>query len=173
MFKAKISHSELLRILDYDPETGIFTWKRRIDVRGRWNARWCGKPAGSIDPSTGYVKIMIDGVNYYGHRLAWLYATGNWPPHEIDHRFGRRATAKIHELREATRFQNGKNVKKHKRNSSGVKGVCWDKQTQKWRAFIMCDRKRINLGRFDRLEDAAAAYRAAAEKHHGEFARLA
>jgi hypothetical protein len=47
-----------------------------------------------------------------------------------------------------------KNQRKCKNNTSGVTGVNWDKQTNKWRAEIMVNRKGIKLGRFTELQDA-------------------
>jgi len=49
-----------------------------------------------------------------------------------------------------------------KNNKTGVKGVFYDRQKNKFIAGIMLQRKRIHLGSYETLEDAAAA-RAAAE----------
>jgi len=38
---------EIQRVLDYDPETGIFRWRRRADVSAYWNRRFAGQIAGS------------------------------------------------------------------------------------------------------------------------------
>lgn len=50
-----------------------------------------------------------------------------------------------------------------KNNTSGVKGVHWDKAKQKWTAQIMFKKKNFFLGRYDKKEDAIAA-RKEAEK---------
>lgn len=79
-------------------------------------------------------------------------------------------------LRICTHAQNMKNRKLNENSSSGVKGVYYDaanRGAKKWRATIHADGRRIRLGRFERLEDAADAYAKAAEQHHGEFARIA
>lgn len=75
-------------------------------------------------------------------------------------------------LRPCTHAQNLANVAKSINNSSGFKGVTWDKATQKWRASIMVNWRYISLGRFLDLEEAARAYDAAALSYYGEFARL-
>jgi hypothetical protein len=63
-----------------------------------------------------------------------------------------------------------KNYKKN--NTSGFKGVTWDKSRSKWKAHIHIERKIKNLGRFDSPEEAAIAYNEAALKYFGEFAFL-
>jgi hypothetical protein len=56
-------------------------------------------------------------------------------------------------------------------NTSGYKGVCWNKKNSKWLARIRINNKRIYLGYFDNIFDADAAYKLAAIKFHGEYAR--
>ncbi len=73
-------------------------------------------------------------------------------------------------LRPATGSQNGWNTGKRKDNTSGYKGVYWDRK--KWRARIKVNGKPIHLGLFDDIKDAARAYNEAALKYHKEFAVL-
>lgn len=54
---------------------------------------------------------------------------------------------------------------------SGYKGVSWDKEREKWEAHITVDGRKRHLGHFDLGTQAAGAYRKAADKHFGEFAR--
>jgi hypothetical protein len=57
-------------LLDCDPTTGTLCWKERPG-NPSFNAQWAGRPAGSLDPSNGYLRLMIDGRHYYlHHRLA-------------------------------------------------------------------------------------------------------
>ena len=76
-------------------------------------------------------------------------------------------------LRAATRAQNSRNRKKFSRPcSSKYKGVWWHKDSLKWQARIIFEKKIIHLGTFKNEIDAAKAYDEAAKKYHGEFACL-
>lgn len=54
-------------------------------------------------------------------------------------------------------------------NRSGVKGVSYDKATDRWRATICFKGKRIHIGRFDTLQEAAVARREAEERIFDPF----
>jgi len=62
------------------------------------------------------------------------------------------------------------NRKNQKNNTSGYKGVCYEKLTNKWRATIGLNNKLKSIGNFDTKEEAAEAYRKASALLHGEFA---
>jgi hypothetical protein len=76
-------------------------------------------------------------------------------------------------LRIARKDQNQCNRASNSNNTSGFKGVAWYPKYGKWVARIGVSGKRIFLGYFDTAEEAHEAYRVAAEKYHGEFARVA
>lgn len=57
-----------------------------------------------------------------------------------------------------------------KNNTSGFSGVSWDKERSKWVAYIVIDKKRKKLGRFDDKKDAIKTRLLAEEKYFGEFA---
>jgi hypothetical protein len=73
-------------------------------------------------------------------------------------------------IRLATPTQNRRNQKLLGRNTSGFKGVSWDKTRNKWSSKITVNNKTINLGRFNNPKDAHDAYRSASLEMHGEFA---
>lgn len=153
-------------ILDYDPETGIFRWKRRHDIKQRsQNAT----PPGSIASSR---QIMINGRQYRSSRLAWLVMTGEWPD-EVDHRDLDESNNRFVNLRAATHGEAMRNRGIYATNTSGYKGASLNRKTGRWRGYIYINKKQIWLGTFDTPEAAHAAYCAAAQKIHGEFARFA
>ena len=156
----RITHERLRELLHYDPESGVFTWL----VRATKNIK-IGDEAGDRD-THGYLAIRIDGKRYRAHRLAWLYMTGAWPVHEIDHINGIRDDNRLGNLREATRAENQQNQAVRRDSSSGFTGVSWDKWRNKWQAYIKIAGRQRYLGRFPTAESAHAAYLAAKMKLH-------
>jgi len=75
-------------------------------------------------------------------------------------------------LRLATNSQNNRNRGRFRNNTSGYKGVHWDKLRGKWQAQAYSDGHRKHLGHFDKKEDAAIAYNDFVKEHYGEFAVL-
>jgi len=156
---------QLRALLHYDLATGVFIW--RVSTSSRACA---GAVAGTIN-DRGYRRLQISGKRYYVHRLAWLYVTGEWPTDDIDHIDLNRANNRFSNLRPATRSQNLANTRPRTRNSSGLKGVSWNRNAHKWRADICIDGKTRFLGYFTTPAAAHDAYNSAATEHHGDFAR--
>ena len=89
----------------------------------------------------------------------------------VDHINGDPLDNRRENLRIVTQQENNMNLSMRKTNKSGVSGVCWDKSTNKWKAEITYKYKKINLGRFDTLEETTKARKDAEMKYFGEFAR--
>lgn len=157
---------ELVEVLLYDPDTGLWTWRARVA-----NCVQIGDHAGKID-SHGYRQITIKGVAYLASRLAWLYMTGAWPTHQIDHRDLNPGNDCWANLRHATRSQNFANQRAYANNRLGVKGVSLRKNGR-FLAQIQVNGRKIMLGYHATADAASAAYAAAARAHFGEFARSA
>jgi hypothetical protein len=162
------SFEEVDKCLAYDPDTGIFRWKITLGSRARQ-----GDLTGCVTRPHGYVVIRISGINYGAARLAWLLMTGVHPDYEIDHIDGNPTNNRFENLREATRLQNAQNVKMTTRNTSGIRGVHWRADCEKWRALIFVNGKQIHLGYFNAARDAQDAYVKAAKHHFGKFMRAA
>jgi len=154
-----VTQHRLKEVLDYNPETGVFTWRKTNNQINK------GAIAGSPS-SCGYIRFTVDGMRYAAHRLAWLYVYGEYPETDIDHVNRIRSDNRISNLRTASRAENCQNASKRKSNSSGVVGVCWNIGHKKWQARIMHNGKSIHLGYYEKIEDAASARLSAKRKYH-------
>lgn len=157
-----LRQERLKEMLEYSPETGVFTWKKSS---GRVKA---GAKAGWTTHN-GYLKIAIDKVEYTAHRLAWFYTYNKWPTEDLDHINGERQNNKLSNLREATRSQNLQNKGKQCNNTSGFIGVSYNKSRGKWDARLKVCGKQICLGLFETAEEASKAYETESSKHFKEF----
>ncbi len=156
----------MVSLLRYEPEEGEFYWRAPQQHRLR------NKPAGCWH-SRGYRVIRVMQKSYLIHRLAWFYVHGEWPE-QIDHINGVRTDNRIANLRPANQSQNNANSPKRKDNTSGAKGVYFHKVKGKWCARIKPEgKKRVVIGYFSNVEDAAKAYADAAIEHFGNYARAA
>lgn len=156
---------QILERISYDRETGEFSL--RIDTR----YKKAGDDATSSS-GNGYRILTFGGKNYGAHRVAWLIEYGEWPSLPLDHINNIPTDNRIANLRLATVSQNAYNKKRMSNNKSGIKGVSFDSKRNKWCAYICIDGKQTTIGRFQEKDQAAQAYRNAAIKHFGEYARL-
>lgn len=159
-----LTHERLLRVLSYESATGLF--RRRI---GGTTIR-AGEIAGYID-AKGYRSIAVDGHPYKAHRLVWFYVTGIMPIEYIDHINGDKSDNRFRNLRLATNSQNQANRGLSRVNTSGITGIRFQEDRQKWVAMITIRGKQTNLGRFTTKEEAVAAYQTARNNAWGEFVR--
>ncbi|KSV57724.1 AP2 domain-containing protein [Acetivibrio ethanolgignens] len=88
---------------------------------------------------------------------------------EVDHIYHKKYDNRKSELRVVNRSQNSMNKGLRNDNQSGVTGVCWNKNNNKWKAYICVNDKRINLGHFDNFEEAVQVRRNAESKYFGEY----
>lgn len=146
----------------YDPATGILT--RRF--KGGHT-----RLVGVKNKHGGYTKVGFNGREYPAHRLIWWLVYGALPDRFIDHVNGDKCDNRLANLRLATDAENKRNVGRRSHNTSGFKGVSFDKQTGRWLAHATLNGRGVNLGRHITPEAAADAYRAFAKQHHGEFYR--
>lgn len=159
-----LSVKQLFHYLNYDSEKGLFTWKVNT-ARGKK----IGEVAGNVN-CRGYHSIWINGLQFYAHRLAWAMSYGEWPASDIDHINQNKSDNRICNLRQASRSENMFNRGRNKNNTSGIKGVVFCKQTGKWRAQVMIDRKAVSIGRFVTKDEAAEAYLLKVKENRGDFA---
>ena len=153
-----LTAERLRELLEYDPETGAFTW--RVSTSNRVRA---GSVAGHLH-SKWYINIQIDGRLYLAHRLAWLYIHGAWPEAEIDHIDDDPSNNRLANLREVTNQKNHQNQRRANTDSStGLIGASPKKG--KFQAQIMINNKKRFLGYFETPEAAHEAYIEAKRQH--------
>lgn len=157
----------LHEILSYDPLTGIFKWKKLPANQ----SALIGQIAG-CQYANGYNYIQINDKAYRCGRLAWLYVYGEFPPDFVDHKDSDKSNDRIENLRIATNSLNQANRGPPINNTSGTKGVRFEKDRNRWRAQITVNGHSRNLGRYHTRDEAMAAYAQAAEKAWGEFAKF-
>lgn len=67
----------------------------------------------------------------------------------------------------ATSTEQARNKRIHKSNKTGYNGVHYEPERKKYRAVIYVDNKRIDLGRYDTVEQAAEARKQGEIKYWG------
>lgn len=161
----------LRQLIDYNPNTGILTWKFRDKKfcksshdQARWNKRFCGKTAGLI-AKDGYGVICIFDNQYKSHRICWYLYYGAAPNGQIDHVNGQKSDNRIRNLRDVSARENALNRKIYSTNKSGYIGVSQN-VSGKWVAHISTKEKRVYLGKFNCVT-AAAIRRLQAQNHNG------
>lgn len=160
-----LTAKRLRQLFDYDPATGIFTYRaprKHVIV---------GNRAGSISHGK-YRQIGIDGKRYLEHRLVWMFVHGKWPDKLIDHINMDGCDNRLCNLRQATHSTNKANRFAPANNSTGFNGVSFNKVIKRYQASICRQYKQKHLGFFDTAKEAHRAYCVAANELFGEFARV-
>ena len=172
-----LPNPELLRkLLRYEPDTGKLFWRERdVDMFSdgkhsaahncaSWNSRYANREAFTAYFTNDYKHGCIFGSHYLAHRVIWAMMHDEWPD-TIDHINGVPSDNRIKNLRSVSQSENCRNAKRPSNNKSGVCGVCWHKQKNKWAAQIKAGGKQKNLGYFDDFDDAVAARKKAEIKY--------
>lgn len=167
------SQERLKALFDYND--GNLYWKDRprSDFKtsqgyGAFHASCAGKKA-NTGRLNDYEIIKINGEQFLTHRLIFIWHFGQLDiGMEVDHRDTDQLNNRIENLRKATRKSNCQNTGLNSRNTSGVKGVSWDKARSKWQVQIGRLPDRVSA-RFDSKDAAEEFARKTREKIHGEF----
>lgn len=157
-----VTAARVQELLSYDPSTGEFRWKVNRNRKKAGSVAGCES---TKHDGKKYWCIQVDGKMYKAHRLAWLVTHGEFPPEQIDHIDGDGLNNRLENLRAVSDLENKRNLRKKSNNTSGVSGVRWRKDRQKWQALITVNRKKIHLGLFSDKSEAVAARRAAEAKY--------
>ena len=159
-----LTQEEAHRLFEY--RDGELFWKPKTMSRGRPSVlagRKVGCPNGS-----GYIKMVYNKRKYYLHQLIFLMHHG-YIPLNIDHIDGVGVNNRIENLRPASVSENMCNTKINTINTSGFKGVHFNKQKKKWQAKL-CVHKQQIARVFDTKELAVEFMDLFREMAHGQFA---
>lgn len=143
-------------IIDRADAERVLAYKWRCDRHGRATR---SRRAGEGFPR---------GTSVFLHREIMQPSPGT----DVDHINGNSLDNRRCNLRVCVHAENQRNMKRHRDNRSGFKGVDWHTSKSTWRATIYDGSRHRHLGYFATAEDAARAYDVAAREVHGEFARL-
>lgn len=116
----------------------------------------------------GYVAGMVNRKTTLMHRFIAKTPKGK----VTDHINGNRRDNRRSNLRVCNMSENMANTRAKRHSDSGIKGVLWDKVRKKWAVYLKHNYICMNIGRFDRLSDAKAAYEVAATVYFGKFAKV-
>lgn len=154
---SELDSTRLHELVNYNPDTGLFTWKAK--------RRGCAPstPAGSRHPS-GYLYLRLDGRLYAAHRLAWLYTHKVWPILPLDHINRCKSDNRIVNLREVTHTQNMQNKTFNTDRLLGAR-----RRNGKWTAELTLDGKAYRIGRYDSPEEAHLLYLCLKQLAHNIF----
>lgn len=137
-----------------------------FEYLNQWN--WC---LAKMSRTNEYAMRTIrtpNRVSIFMHRLVLEAKKGEY----CDHINGNGLDNRRSNLRICGKKENNINRRKNVNNTTGYKGVCWDKSSKKWKAQVIYKKKYFHLGFFKNKIEAAKAYNEAALKYHREFATL-
>lgn len=167
--RAALTQARLKELLDYDSSTGEFS--RLSGLKGHK----AGSKVGSL--THGYEVICIDKKKYYSHRLAFLFMEGRLPK-LIDHIDGNGLNNAYANLRECSQSENLANKTNQSNNSSLIKGVCYIKSREAYRARVeikgISSNRYFKINKYGSTENALLAactyVQELRQQLHGEFA---
>jgi hypothetical protein len=159
-----IDLEKIRQAISYDPDTGVMKWKIKT---ARTNI---GSVAGTKG-SHGYLCFSVFKRQYLVHRLAWMLhhniVLSKWE--FLDHIDRNKLNNKMENLRLATPKDNNGNVPILSTNTSGYRGVSWDKNKNAWACYLWNKNKKKHLGMFPTAEIAAKVYDKHAKEYFGEY----
>lgn len=158
------SRKQLMKLFRYDAGAGILYRRPYVTAHGHhFPEKAC------LCVYKGYVMTSIKGIHYRVHRIVWKIIHGTEPA-EIDHRNCNKVDNRQGNLRAATKSQNVINRPRRKRQEDLPRGV--ERRGNRFRARITTNKRTEFLGNYDTAARAHRAYRDAAQRLHGQFARF-
>lgn len=117
----------------------------------------------------GYLRTCYETIDRHNKYIMMHQLLTNTK--ECDHKDGNPANNRRDNLRPSNHMKNMKNLKLYKSNTSGHKGITFNKAMQKYQVYITYDKHRLHLGFFENYEDAVKVREAAEQKYFGEYNR--
>lgn len=131
------------------------TPREQIEQLTTTNERGCWVFRGTVEK---YGTVRVKNRNRQAHRISYELFVGPIPAgYQIDHMCRTRGCVNPGHLQAVTHKQNGENLGLSKVNTSGVRGVCWDRINKKWCASVKHNYRNHWVGRFSTLEEAEEA----------------
>lgn len=149
--KEELTQEQVKEVLDYNPLTGLLTWKRKPS-----KSVVVGTVAGSKHKN-GYSYTQLYGCNYPTHRLIWFWVHGKFPEGVIDHINHDRMDNRLENLREVSIAENMKNKSKLKGTLIGEQGIWFCKRRQRYVSEITLNGKKVMQRTFKLFDDAKKA----------------
>ena len=152
-----LTAERLRSLINYEPTSGVFTW---LVNRG---GQKIGSIAGVVSNHRRFIKV--DKKMYGANRLAWIYMTGSWPSHEVDHIDNDSLNDSWVNLRDVSRQVNQQNLRRPmRRNQSGFLGVTSSGNGYLARLYVNGVQK--CLGTYPTPIEAHEAYMSAKRQQH-------
>lgn len=162
------SYEELHRLFYYD-DGKLFYKGSCPDSIGRNRKYTSGKRAGALHP-LGYRKVSFGSSRYMEHRIIWIMHHKDSPAKYIDHINNKRDDNRIENLRVADRCENNSNAVIRKDNTTGIKGVYWNKRDNKYTVSLSVNGNRNTYGNYSDIELAGLVASELRDKYHGPYA---
>ena len=141
----KLTYEYVRKLFKYDGENLIWNKSKAKSKKG--------EVAGGVW-SNGYRYIGIDNKNYLAHRLIWFYHYGYFPENNIDHINRKKTDNRIENLREVSQSCNMRNCGNVSTNTSGVKGVSFEKNKKAWTVCVRIENKNHSSGQSKDFDEA-------------------
>lgn len=166
MIEIQLTQGQVAFVDDEDSDLAKIKWNAYFNPRYADGGRFIARRSITLAPGEQTVEYL--------HRVVLARKLNRplLPTELVDHIYGDTLDNRRSQIRLATHSQNAINRYMRSDNTSGFKGVSWDKKQNKWRAQIMKFGKRHTLGRRDTAEEAYSLYCDAAIELYGEFARF-
>lgn len=137
------------------PLRRAMTPREHIEQRSIDNGRGCWVFRGE---SNKYGALRVNNRSRPAHRVSYELYVGPIPAgYQIDHKCRTPGCVNPDHLQAVTHKQNGENLGLSKANTSGVRGVSWDRANKKWCVTVRHNYRRHWVGRFATLEEAEEA----------------